>query len=254
MDEKPDDVTTPNPDGGDAGTQDEAARNAEAEANREKLLQTLQEKAARVNAAEAEAKVYKAQLDALTRAQSPAARGGDPRAERLSTVQQFATGALGEGPDPVAAEVLALREELSMTVQELANVRALDRITDEAKQQKVKDHFNKNRHRLGDVEAARAEIEREELSERAKEQQAEIDRLKATLAATSKRTNPDVVQTHTREVTAAEQQSREMTKAQWDERQAQLEAAAQAGDAEARRIRTREQVQRANGQINVKYS
>jgi len=253
MDEKPDAVTNPPTD--DAakeadGTQDDGAQNAEADANREKLLQTLQEKASRVNAAEARSKQLEAQVEALTRVQSPAAPGADPRAERLATVRRFADGSIGEGPDPVAAEVLELREALNLTVQELANVRELDRIKDDDKRTKITKHFNDNRHRLGDVKAARAEIESEELAMQVKEQQAENDKLRKALEASSKRPGSDVVQTHAREVSAAEHHEK-MTQAQWNDRQAQLERQADAGDLEASRLRRREQVQRANGKIRV---
>jgi len=254
-DEAKDAGNAPAPDDGNAaqtadGTQEQDGRNAEADANIVKLNKELQEKAGRVNQAEAESKALRVQVEALTRAQSPAAPGADPRAERLAMVKKFADGSIGEGPDPVAAEVMELREALAMTVQELSNVRELDRIADEGKRDKITQHFNHNRHRLGDVKAARAEIEAEERAQALDAQQAEIDRLKKALEAQSKRPGADVIQTHAREVTAAEHKDI-MTQAQWNERQLQLERQADAGDLEAARLRRREQVQRANGKLRV---
>src|SRR6185369_11366121 len=246
---------TPEQDGGDAaevptaGTPVADDRNADHGINREEAL-VWKSKAERLNAAEAEAKAYKAQLDALTRSQSPAANGSDPRAERLATVKRFAEGTIGEGPDPVAAEVLELREALAMTVAELTNVRELDRVADEDKRSRIAKHFNDNRHRLGDVKAARAEIEAEERAAKGAEQEAEIERLKKALEAQAKRPGSDVVQTHTREVSAAEHKDI-MTQAQWNERQAMLERQADSGDLEAIKIRRREQVARANGKLRV---
>lgn len=251
MTEQPDDVTTPREDDATGGTPDEPTRNAETDENREKLLQTLQDKAARVNAAEAEAKALRARLDAIERAQSPAVRGSDPRAERLDTVRRFADGSIGEGPDPVAAEVLALREELSMTVNEIANLRELDRVSDESKRNKIKDHFNANRHRLGDVKAAKAEIEREELQSALEQQRIETEKLRKALEATSKRQNPDRLQTHAREVTAAEHQARKMSSADWKSRQDQLSAAYDAGDLKAGETLRKEQTLRRENKIIV---
>ncbi len=221
-DERPDDGNGLPPDDGNAaavaadGTRNEGdGRNAEAEpSNVEKLNKQLQEKAARVNAAEAEASRLRDELDRTRKAQSPAAPASDPRSERRKAVRDFAEGRGLDAPDPVAAEVMDLREELGLTLQELANLRDLDRIPDEGKRTKVKDHFNANRHRLGDVTAARAEIEREELSTALEQERAEKEQLKKALEATSKRQNPDVVRTHVREVPAGE--TKRMTQAEWD--------------------------------------
>ncbi len=245
---------TPAEDGGDAaetqttGTPAADDRNA-VDANIAKLNLEWKAKAERTNAAEAELKAIRARE--AERAQSPAARGADPRAERLRTVAGFANGTIGEGPDPVAAEVLALREELSMALNEVANLRELDRVTDDTKRDKIKDHFNANRHRLGDVKAARAELERDDIAvelEAAKERE---DKLRKALEATSKRQNPDVVQTHAREVTAAEHQARKMTNADWSARQKQLDQQYDAGNLEAGRQLRLEQTQRRQGKIVV---
>lgn len=252
--EKPDDLTNPAGDDADTngGTPDAGAGNAETDANREKLLQTLQEKAARVNAAEAKAQELQARMDAIERAQSPAARGGDPRAERLATVRRFADGSIGEGPDPVAAEVLALREDLASALNEVSNLRELDQVSDTAKRQKIAKHFNENRHRLGDVRAARAEIEREELSEQLTKEREQTEKLKRALEASAKRSGPDVVKTHALEVTATEHQAREMTRAEFQSRQKQLMDAGNAGDREAHKQRMREQRLLREGKIVYK--
>lgn len=144
-------------------TADEATRNAETEANKGKLIASLQEKAARVNAAEARAAAAEAEAERLRRAQSPAAHsnGTDPRQTRAEKVKAWAEGrgVADESGDVVAQDVLDLREELRMTQQEMANMRAIDGIKDDEKRTKVQEHFNANRHRLGDPKAALAEVE-----------------------------------------------------------------------------------------------
>lgn len=185
-------------------------RNAAEDENKGKLIASLQEKAARVNAAEAKAAELQTRLEALERAQSPAARGPglDPRAERLAEVKKWAD----TGADPAASLILDLVSELDMTQREIANLRAIDKIPDPVKQKKVEDHFRNNRHRLGDVKGALAEVEAEELADK----QAEIDRLNAALrqAQQPPGTAPP---THHREVPASAIRAREVTAEEYEE-------------------------------------
>lgn len=241
--EQPDDVTSPNPDDAEGGTQAEETRNAETDENRGKLLGQLQEKAARVNKAEAEAQTLRAERDALLRAQSPAARAADPVAERRAMVKRLADGTASAdyGPDFVAQELLETQQRLDMALNEIANMRELDRISDSAEQQEVMEHFNNNRHRLADVKGARAEVMEKKLAARDEANRLEIEKLKRALEATSKRQNPDVVATHHREVTAAEQQARTMTRAEWRAEQDRLEEAWKNGDADAAKEKRRQQ-------------
>lgn len=222
--EKPDDVTPP-PDDANGGTpEDEAARNAAANDNQGKLIQTLQDKAARVNKAEAEAQTLRAERDALLRAQSPAAGTADPEAERRATVKRLAEGTMNPewGPDAVAQQLLATEQKLDMALNEIMNMRELDTISDAGKRKQVLDHFNNNRHRLADIRGAKAEIESEQLAEQVKAQAEENDKLRKALEATSKRQNPDAISTHRQEVSAPALKAREMTQAEWEDEQAQL--------------------------------
>ncbi len=246
------------PDGGsDAGTQDEAARNAEAEANKGKLIASLQEKAARLKDAEARALAAEAQVAALTRpASSPAAsgNGGDEREQRIAEAREWAEGRRDPkgNKDPVAGVVLDVLDELRMTQAELQNLRKLDRITDETKRDKVQKHFDANRHRLGDIDAAQAEIERVELADTLKARDAELEKLRKEFALSASKRDPNVIATVDREVTAAEHKEREMTGAEWNDRQAELTRMRDAGDANADRVLRMEQLARRSGSIKVK--
>jgi hypothetical protein len=251
-------MTDPNTDGAqpdaEAGQEPatpatEPERNAEEDENRGKLIASLQEKASRVNTAEAEAKFYKTQLDAMTRAQSPAARGGDPRAERAKLVRDFAEGRVGDAPDPVAADYLDFKSEVVMTFQEMLNKNELERITDEDKRRRVTETFNNNRTRFGDVDAAKRYVEAEEFAKANAEKDEEIARLRKVLEA-GKRPGPDVVQTHTREVPAAEHNDK-MTQAQWNDRAADLTRRRDEGDEAAKRELYKMQLARRDNKLKV---
>lgn len=235
----------------DGGTPPDDARNA-AEDDKGKLIAALQEKASRVNDAEANAKLaeakaiaLQAQLDALTRSQSPAANGSDPRAERQAALQKFANGMMldAEGrpmaADPVAQEVLELREQLGMAVQEIANLREIDRIKDEDEQKEVLAHFNANRNRLGDVKAARAEVREKKLEVQLSRERQEAETLRASLAKFTRAPDPNVVKavpTHVREVSAAEHMD-VMTRAEFDAKVAEYDRAEDQGDGNAAKER-----------------
>ena len=221
------------PDGGAGngdGTQSaEAARNAEAEANRNKLLAELEQKAARVNAAEAEAARLKAENEALKRPPSPAAgsAGDDPRAARLERVRAYAEGTADPnlGKDEVAGAVLDLMQELEMTQRELGNLHRLGKINDE----EVEQEFQKNRNLYGTPEVARQVVEGRRAAEREKKANEEAERLRAALAASQNRLDPNHVRTHApTEITAVELKSR-MTDAEWKERQRALAEVRDAG-------------------------
>ena len=269
--EQPDDGNVSPPDGGNEqladGTPEGDGRNAGTDGNIAQLNKQLQEKASRVNAAEAaaaraqaERDAYKSHLEALTRSQSPAANGGDADAQERALVEGLARGAYGDvGPDPVAARVLRaekrselLEQKLEMALNEVANLRELDRVQDDAKRDKIKEHFNANRHRLGDVAAARAEIDAKELTEQLAQEREASDKLRKALEATSRKQNPDVVRTHATEVSAAETQAREMTRAEWESEQARLlRTWEETGDKNARDERLRKQRDYAAGKIKV---
>jgi hypothetical protein len=206
MTDKPDD-DKPAPDDAEKGgtPDDEAKRNAEAAENQGKLIASLQEKAARVNAAEAEAKAAREELERMRQALSPAApiTAADPRADRIAKARQWAEGTAQPGaqPDPVAGLVLDVLDELKMTQQEVANLRAIDKIGDAALADKVQKHFNENRHRLGDVKAARAEVEAELLRKQIEEEKAERERLAEALRIAQAPTGT-APPTHHREVGA----------------------------------------------------
>jgi hypothetical protein len=224
--------------------------------NLKQLVKTLQEKAAQTNASKAEALLYKAQLDAVIRAQSPAARGGDPDAEELARVREFAEGRIVDPetgklmpPDPVAQRALRLERKLEDLVVEQINNNDLMRITDEAKRNRVAQTFNNNRNRFGDIDAAKRYVEAEELAKANAEKDEEIARLRKVLEA-GKRPGPDVVQTHTREVPAAEHNDK-MTQAQWNDRAADLTRRRDEGDEAAKRELYKMQLARRDNKLKV---
>ena len=174
-------------------------------------------------------------------------------------VQRFATGAVGEGRDPVASYVMKLEKKLKdseakldMALNEIANKSELDRIKDEEERSEVMEHFNQNRHRLADVKGARAEIREKRLEKELEQERLEREKLAKALAATSKRQNPDVVRTHDKEVTAQELQARTMTRAEFKAEQDRLEEAWKQGDAEAAKKRMAQQRAVRNKQIQFK--
>ncbi len=214
----PDDVTPPAQDDATSGTPAaEAPRNAEADDNQKKLLQSLQEKAARVNDAERRAASAEAEIDRLRRAaQSPAAPapGVDPRQQRLRETVAWAQGQRDpEGKqDPVAGVVVDLATDLEIERMRRAESEALSEIEDKAMRKKIKEHLEANRHRLGDVDAARAEIEAQSVEE----MRAENERLNAALRAAQAPTG-SAPPTHHQPVPASTLKARQMTPDEWEQ-------------------------------------
>jgi len=126
--------------------------------------------------------------------------------------------------DPEAARVLqAIVEAQDLTRRQLESKlqQALDRAEipiDE--RDEVERHFKANRHRLGDLKGARAEL-------RAVKLEAENRQLREQAEArTTRQPDPDVIRTMTREVPASDaKQRRKMTGEQFDAEAARLEAA-----------------------------
>ena len=153
--------------GGDAavtqttGTETEAGRDAGTQSDTERLNLAWKVNAEANARRAAELEAENAEL--RSRQQSPAAERDDldPRQKRKREVRAWA-----EKNDPVAAEVLSMRDEIR---EDLANEllrqehdRQLDRITDEAKKEQVKKLFESNRHLYGSPDVAREAIERRE--------------------------------------------------------------------------------------------
>lgn len=97
---------------------------------------------------------------------------------------------------------------------------------DKAEQAEVKAHYQKNRHRLADIKAARAEVRERKLD-------AENQRLTKELEAARKQPPTDVVRTHSREVSSTEAKARKMSYAEFDQRQAELIAQGKRSEARA---------------------
>jgi len=194
-------------------------QNAKAEENQGRLIASLQEKAARVNAAEREAAEAKAEVERLRRAQSPAAPspGVDPRQYRVREALAWAQGqkivdGVQQGPDPVAGLAIDLATDNEMLKQQLAERDALDDIEDKALRREVKKHLNDNRNRLGDVDAALAEVQVRKLSE----VQEENVRLAAALRTAQQPTGAAPPTLH-REVPAQTLKARTMTQDEYTE-------------------------------------
>lgn len=211
-------------DGTAGGTpEDAAARNAvEAESNRNKLLATLEQTVA---AERAERTRLAAENEALKRTQSPAANGerGDPKAEKFAKIKAFATGTAR--PDleaDVTSEMLLeafgeidkLNTALEMTQQEVGNLRQIDRLPED-KRKRVEDHFKNNRHRLGDVGAAEAEIDAADLRAVNAAQKAELEKLQEALR-NGKTANPNAPPMLGNDVPALKLKARTMTLAQFN--------------------------------------
>lgn len=128
--------------------------------------------------------------------------------------------------DPVAKAAIHAREENKQLRRTIADTFTLRDITDKDEQQEVYKHYQRNRHRLGDVGAARAEVRERKLADKVATLQKELD---ASKAATQKRVQTsDVVRTHSREVPAKEaNERRKMTFDQFDAEVARLKKAGQ---------------------------
>jgi hypothetical protein len=209
---------TPNPDGGDAGehtpttgTQGEDGRNAEPEGlgtiTREEAL-AWKAKAERVNQLESKLSEMEAQRPAPAVA-TPA----DTEDEAYwSEVEKFAT----QG-DPVAKALLRQRERDERRERDIIDAFQLREIADAEERQQVAAHYLKNRHRYGDVAAARDSLR---VSKLEADNKRLLDALKA---AQAKQPDPDVVRTHSREITARQNDARKYTRDEWQKEQAELE-------------------------------
>jgi hypothetical protein len=150
------------------------------------------------------------------RTATPAPNGeSDPRAKREQRVRSFA-----EQDDPVAAEVLELRQQLSDVISGVSVMSQINAIEDADERAEVRKRYLASLEKGSpvDVRTVRAET-------RAERTEAENSRLREQLAkSAAKQPDKDVVRTHTREVPASETKAQVMTRAQWDARVAELRA------------------------------
>ena len=201
-----------------AGTPEPDGRDAQASSDVERLNLEWKAKAERVNELERSVEELRARLE-----QSPAASGktsnDDDDESYWSGVEEFS----GKG-DPVARGTKKLRDKISQledklerTINAVSNTMEARDITDVDERKAVEKHFLANRHRLGDIRAARNEI-------LADKREREVEHLRAELAKYSKKPDPDVVRTEGREITAAQNKTRKMTVAEFDRLAAKLGA------------------------------
>jgi hypothetical protein len=120
--------------------------------------------------------------------------------------------------DPVAAIALETRAELLATQRDLILERQLNRIPQDSQDAVVK-HFNKNRHRLGDINAAYAEINAPRYQKENEELRKEIEVLKRGPDPEVQKAPP----THGREISARERKFKEMTEDEIQAEAARLE-------------------------------
>jgi hypothetical protein len=225
---------TPSGNDGDAGdsqttgTPQTDDRNAP-DSNIAKLNLEWKLKAERANELERRIAEYEA------REQSPAAQQpqGDDRITQLrAAAQEFERKG-----DPIAALQLiqdARIEELARDTQFALQIRDLPL----EERQEVYNHFQKNRHRLGDPAAARSEL-------REKRFEDENKRLREELTKASRRPDPDVVRTEARDVPASEHKKRTMTEREFDNQIAALHHASRHKEKMAMQIALR------NGDIEL---
>lgn len=210
---------TPEPEGGDAqgtataGTPGTDDRNAESVENEKRLHLEWKSKAERTNQLERENAELKARLD-----QSPADLGNDePDADAIEKLERE-VNAWVEKDDPVAkwSKLKIAKLEDRQEKYEQAVI-FKDQIRDMPfeERQEVYDHFQANRHRLGDPKAARAEVREKKLTD-------ENAKLREQLKKATVKNDPDVVRTVTRDVPASEHKVRKMTEAEFDREQEEL--------------------------------
>jgi hypothetical protein len=161
----------------------------------------------------------------------------DLTADLAATAQFTAT-------DPTARLALKLAKQLQKeraARESLQNdailVRQLDRMKlDEAKEARVLEHFTKNRRRLGDMTAARNEVENQENA-------AEVERLRKQVELLSRRpdTTPNAPATHGQTTTTRPAKAETTTREDWEASQAALEFSDPAKFREnQRKVRNRE--------------
>jgi len=145
-------------------------------------------------------------------AQSPAAPAVTSAETEDDGVDWNAVEAYAAKGDPVAKAQLWNRQRMEQLARGTADAFVVQGIPDQKERNAALAHYEKNRHRLGDVNAALAEI-------RAPRLQAENARLTAELAKMSKTPDPDVLnapKTGGREITATEVSKRKMSGTQYD--------------------------------------
>jgi hypothetical protein len=96
-------------------------------------------------------------------------------------------------------------------------------IEDKALRREVLSHLNNNRHRLGDFEAAYAEVMAKKREDMLSEQGAELEKLREALKKSQGHKNDsEVVRTEARDVSATEVKAKKMTLAEFDAEQARI--------------------------------
>lgn len=222
---------TPAQDGGDAagtpttGTPDADGRDATSgEPDYKAMYLSAKEKVERANTMEAELKELRARSEP-----PPAAHDDDDDEadESVPSVDWKKVQAYADAGDEVARAQIANRKlqlELARNVRDSFHLRD---ISDTSERQEVLKHYHRNRHRLGDVKAAEAEVRKMKL-------ETENADLRKQLEAAKKQPPTDVVRTHSREVSASEAKSRpKMTYAQFDQQKAALESQGKLSEARA---------------------
>ncbi len=210
---------TPEPDDGDAAeqtpttetpVQDErnAAQEQEAKVRLEHKI-----KAEKLNALETKyGPDFETVLDRAV--QSPAVRSEAPEEEDeayWASVKEWS-----DKGDPVAKATLRSEIQRRRDRKEILDALDLREIGDANERREVLDHYARNRHRLGDVAAARAEIHARKLAD-------ENKKLREAVAISSKRRDPEVVSTVEREHSAKETKVRQMSSAEYDRQIAELD-------------------------------
>lgn len=139
-------------------------------------------------------------------------------AEEYTAIKRFAH----EG-DPVAKGLLReirKNEELSNKNDALVGALSLNEqlreISDAGKRKRVREHYQSNQHRLTDIAAAEAEVDREDLRK-------ENDKLREELKRGARRADPNVHRTTERDVPASEAKARTVTREDWNASQSKLE-------------------------------
>jgi hypothetical protein len=129
-----------------------------------------------------------------------------------------------------------IRAEQTIMARDSVTLYKLNLIPDPALREEIRTEFATNRPRYQDIEQAKTTVE-------SRKKDAEIQRLQAALRkAEGSKPPPDTVRTVTKEVFASGTTAKEMTRAQWLERQESL----------SDEDRMREQRLRINGKIVVK--
>jgi len=163
----------------------------------------------------------------LTESESRATHAPAAPADQLGAQLEEDLIRLQEQNPEAARLISAVIDNVALTRQQMAA--ELQRVVDRAqipadKVKRVEEHFSRNRNRLGDLKAAQAEIDADDLRSENQRLREEINRGKP--ASDLARPDSDVVRTLTREVPASDaKQRRKMTGDQFEAEAARLEAA-----------------------------